>query len=289
MNNPYTPTEEAFLHDYFGIERPKRLRSLDIFKKTRKGVYVTKETGDETLRVPHAVARLLLARARLHPRLLFRLGRADGSPAQGLMETYHVVPVPGFDRHVVTASADSAHMHGIAEFAIGWFPAETGWREGSKAVLLSYWRGIGYDRDTRCPEYVFEEGGISREEAGRWVGEAWRGNPDSEPDKLDEKEGGKAVKSSGGVGAAGSISSGMRELPVDDPIYARGYFVGMNRSGREAADDGDDGDEPHAAAGEGEPFDAPGFLQQESIERSLRITLANERRNDRLSNKKKGR
>lgn len=60
MISLYTPTEEAFLHDYFGIDRPERLQTIDIYLAPKNGICVTQDALEERLWIPHAVAQLLL-------------------------------------------------------------------------------------------------------------------------------------------------------------------------------------------------------------------------------------
>ncbi|MEI8033514.1 MAG: hypothetical protein WCH05_09235 [Chlorobiaceae bacterium] len=202
---PYRPTEEAFLSDYFGIERPDRLKGIDIYAPVKRWIFIKKEANEEQLEIPHAVARLALGKIQnrlpqwycsrgddvmfgreitpheqrqeaFFPRALFTINWADSGPGYSWPESYYVTLYPGFNRYVVTASADSTDAHGINDFDVGWFPADCGWIEGSRELLVRYWKGEPFGWDCQRWAYIFDEGEISDETANAWADEAW---PDS--------------------------------------------------------------------------------------------------------------
>ena len=197
----YTPIEEAFLHDYFELGRPDRLKEVDICAPAAAGVHVTRH-GRGQLDIPHAVARLALSRIQkslpqwagscggdvllgrdihphhvrkmeLRPRHLFSINWADTAPGISWPEVYHLVLLPGFDRYVITASADSDDAYGVTDFALGWFPKDGDRVECVKEALIRFWRGGTYGWDQYRWEYVSWPGEISEETANRWADEAW--------------------------------------------------------------------------------------------------------------------
>lgn len=147
MITRYTPTEDAFLHDYFGIVRPHPLKEVDIYAPATAGIHVTRH-GSCQFDIPHAVARLALSRIQkdlpqwascgggeillgrdihphhvrkmeLRPHHLFSINWADSAPGISWPEVYHLTLLSGFNRYVITASADSDDAYGVTDFALG--------------------------------------------------------------------------------------------------------------------------------------------------------------------------
>ncbi len=199
--NIYYPVEEAFLHDYFKIERPEHLKEVDIYQSDQ-GIFVSHDTDDNNLNLANAVARLGLKQIQhrlpqwaavwedkmilgrkvrqnkkraieLMPLHLFTINWADSGPGFSWPEAYHLIWFPGFKRFVVTASQDSSDAYGVEDKAIGWRPDDQDRREAVKSILISYWRSSldGWDKERWA--YLFYEGLISDEEANAWADEVW--------------------------------------------------------------------------------------------------------------------
>ena len=62
-------------------------------------------------------------------RFLFRINWANSGPGFSWPADYHLVWLPGFDRWVLTYSADSPDAMGYCDFALGAFGAEQAWRK----------------------------------------------------------------------------------------------------------------------------------------------------------------
>ena len=206
MKSLYHLVEQAILLDYFGIPRPTELRDLVItgdLTAKRGPVRVSPDAdgASNTMALPNAVARIALSGAQgrlpqwaavsaagdvqlgrqrwqrspqavsLMPRFLFMINWADSGPGFSWPEAYNVTSLPGFQRSVVTASADSTDAHGYTDFAIGWFPDSEDWRAGCKRVITGWWRSM---LDFQEPwEYLFNAGAVDEEEAYAWREEVW--------------------------------------------------------------------------------------------------------------------
>lgn len=112
----------------------------------------------------------------LNPERLLCINWADSGPGFSWPEDYNVTRLPGFGRYVVTASADSPDAYGVTDFALGWVRDTEDRIEGSKRVLLRWWRwNVGYG--TGPWAYLFNTGLINEGEAYRMRRRAW-GNRD---------------------------------------------------------------------------------------------------------------
>jgi len=209
MENLYYPEEEAFLCDYFEIERPDHLKEVDVHHSDQ-GFYVTDETDDEEVNLANAVACLGLDKIQyslpqwaeveddevtlgrtirpvtrrtveLMPIYLFEINWANSGPGFSWPEAYYLIWFPGFKRYVVTASQDSSDAYGVEDLAVGWLPDSWDQLEAAKEILINYWK---LHREYCCQErwaYLFEEGLISNEEANAWADEVW-------PEEIDDEE-----------------------------------------------------------------------------------------------------
>lgn len=108
----------------------------------------------------------------LNPRRLLCINWADSGPGFSWPEDYHVTLLPGFGRHVVTASADSLDSYGVLDFAIGWFRASEDIVAGSRRILKRWWRAA---RGSEGAPWVclFNEGLIDAAEAYRMRRLVW--------------------------------------------------------------------------------------------------------------------
>lgn len=212
MNNVYTTTERAFLHDYFCLQRPDELRNVDVYEPA-DGIFLDRSDNGEDIELKNAVARLALKRVQdrlpawstldskgtfieprryfdsddreieLMPQHLFTINWADSGPGFSWPESYHLVWFPEFDRYVVTASQDSTDAWGAEDLAVGFGPFSEDWIQVAHDILFDYW-------DQEHKPYV-EEGWIEVLDAGfipEHIAITWRDEVWPEPeDELDEE------------------------------------------------------------------------------------------------------
>jgi hypothetical protein len=124
-------------------------------------------------------------------RFLFRINWADSAPGLSWPADYHLVWLPGFERWVLTYSADSPDAMGYCDFALGAFGPDADWRETVREILVNDWRAQ-FDGWNQGPwAYVWGEGLVKEEEAMAWRAEAWEGHEDFwAGTEEDEGEGG---------------------------------------------------------------------------------------------------
>ncbi len=213
LDDCYTDIERAFLCDYFGIKRPERLVSLDVYQPVRSGVYVKPGEYSSEYDVPNAVARLALARIQeclpawagvndsghyftsrqytrseiamvnYHPQHLFTINWADSGPGFSWPEAYYLVWLPVFERYVVTASQDSPDCYGFEDIAIGWQFFSDDRVAIAKEIILANWGSVHKPNYEEGWAYLFGTGLVSEDEANSWREEIW---PTYTPD--DEEE-----------------------------------------------------------------------------------------------------
>lgn len=109
------------------------------------------------------------------PVYLFTLNWADSGPGFSWPVAYHATWIPGYERWVVTASADSPDTWGCSDIAVGWFrgndiPA------GAGRVIRREWRGLLREGDQPPWAYLFDTGLVTKEEAHAWRARVWRGH-----------------------------------------------------------------------------------------------------------------
>ena len=124
-------------------------------------------------------------------RFLFEINWADSAPGFSWPADYHLVWLPGFDRWILSYSADSPDAMGYCDFALGWAGPDDDWREAVKQILMDDWR-FQFNEWNQGPwAYVWRPGLITDEEAMAWRAEAWRGHEDivdEQPDEDDAEE-----------------------------------------------------------------------------------------------------
>lgn len=210
MNGPFYPVEHAILCDYFRIKRPAALRDLEIvdYDEEPRGpddpilVVEASEYYWQEFAVPNAVARLLLSRvqrnlpqwasykdgvptwARKHwparggavqvlPRRLLEINWADSGPGFSWPEAYHATFLPGYERWVVTASADTDEVYGYEDIAIGHFRSGVPVRDGSRKLIKRWWRRRKREDQQAAWVDVWAKGLISEDEALDWRDAVW--------------------------------------------------------------------------------------------------------------------
>lgn len=114
----------------------------------------------------------------LQPQRLMCINWADSGPGFSWPEEYHFTWLTGFDLHVVTASVDSPDVHGVTDWAIGWFSGKADPLKSSKRLIARWWR-IQRDNGQGRWAYLFDAGLISEEEAARMGDRVWRGREEA--------------------------------------------------------------------------------------------------------------
>jgi len=111
-------------------------------------------------------------------RFLFRINWADTAPGFSWPADYHLIWLLGFERWVLTYSADSPDAMGYCDFALGWVGPDEDWRESVREILVEDWRFQFNEWDQTPWAYVWDPGLVSVEEAMAWRKEAWQGHDD---------------------------------------------------------------------------------------------------------------
>jgi hypothetical protein len=248
MNEFFSPTERAFLCDYFGIERPEPLRTIDVRSPAGSGeVYVEPDFWGtfSAYSLGSAVARLLLSQVQdrlpqwaaiyetghmelgravrerrpgpafLLPQFLFEINWADSGPGFSWPEAYHACHVPGFGRYVVTASADSTDGFGYEDLALGWFPEKNPIKAGARELIARWWAPY---RDAHHPGWcaVFRAGCVSEDEALEWRAAVW-GAP-----RARQSEGRKATLAATKTNARSDVGPSTRDTAGKPDREAKG-------------------------------------------------------------------
>ena len=82
--------------------------------------------------------------------------------------------LPGYERFVLTYSADGAEAMGYCDFALGSVGPDEDWREAVRQILVSNWRAQ-FDGWGQSPwVQLWGTGLVTDEEAFAWRAEAWR-------------------------------------------------------------------------------------------------------------------
>ena len=132
----------------------------------------------------HADGTVLLARNRYprserpiepKPVFLFEINWADSEPGFSWPVAYHVTWIPGYERWVVTGSADSPDVWGCTDIDIGWFRG-TDIRAGAGRVLRKAWRAVNKEYDQAPWVYLFGSGLVPEKESLAWRARVWRGH-----------------------------------------------------------------------------------------------------------------
>jgi len=107
------------------------------------------------------------------PKYLFTINWADSGPGFSWPESYYATYLPGFNCYVVTASQDGSDTHGVADEAIGAFPADTTLEQGAHDVIVGWWGHQAATWDQYRWAYLFGVGEILNETADDWADEIW--------------------------------------------------------------------------------------------------------------------
>ena len=211
MTTIYTATERAFLFDYFKLERPYELASVDVYEPS-DGVFVEKSGSGQEIDLSNAVARLGLQRVQerlpawstvnssgeflearryfetkereveLIPQHLFTINWADSGPGFSWPESYHLIWFPEFDRYVVTGSQDSTDVYGVEDVALGFAPFSEDWFQVSHDILVKNWREEHAVYVDEGWLEVLEPGFVPKHIAVAWRDEVWTPYVDDDED-----------------------------------------------------------------------------------------------------------
>jgi hypothetical protein len=107
-------------------------------------------------------------------RFLFRINWADSGPGISWPADYHLVWLPGYERFVLTYSADSPEAMGYCDFALGSVGPDEDWREAARRILVNNWRAQFDGWDQAPWVQLWGTGLVTEEEAFAWRAEAWR-------------------------------------------------------------------------------------------------------------------
>jgi len=121
------------------------------------------------------------------PRHLFSIDWAMSGPGISWPIAYLVTYVPGFNKMVVTASADSPDAFGACDFALGWFEPTVSIEEGARDIIIRDWGRQASEYSQEHWQWFELAGLIDRDTAEAWADEVW--NPPDEDDAdecLDE-------------------------------------------------------------------------------------------------------
>lgn len=220
---PYSPVEWAILFDWFEIERPLQLRSVDLWSKLgiamERGYGIPEMDGytpPGRTYASRAVASLVLtpvahllpsygykehgqwrsSRGEAAPswrdlgltaRHLFTIDWALTAPGVSWPEEYYVVYVPEFDSYVVTASNDHGDFDAL-DRALGWFSGGEEPIIGSSRVIVDEWKRQLHDNEQMRWEMLFSEGLMSKEEVDALADAVWLTEECERGDEDEEEE-----------------------------------------------------------------------------------------------------
>src|SRR5262249_51798163 len=110
-----------------------------------------------------------LRKTSLLPRPLFGIDWAVTAPGYSWPVVYHLIWVPGYERYVVTASADGSDMFGYADFALGSFENGRPVIDAVGEIIRRDWAEQREDHGQDHWELFLGEGMIDRATAERWA------------------------------------------------------------------------------------------------------------------------
>lgn len=206
MESIYTDVERSFLHDYFGLERPRALWNVDVYDESNgDGVTLRDESNYPGVNLANGVARLALSRLEflgrgwnnhdslpyllskgcardgfegyydidLYPLYLFGVNWSLPPDSTALPEYYYLTWFPEFDRYVVTASVNNKATYGVSDFAIGWDTASNKRIELCHEIIRTYWEDVHKPFNGFGWSEITSNGLISEDLAVDWRNETW--------------------------------------------------------------------------------------------------------------------
>jgi len=109
----------------------------------------------------------------LLPQYLFEINWADSGPGFSWPEKYFATFVPGYERYIVTASADCPDAYGYEDLAIGHYSQDTPLDEGCRDALINWWLEWTGGESERRWQYFWDAGLIDQNAASRWALSVW--------------------------------------------------------------------------------------------------------------------
>jgi len=210
----FTPDEHAILAEWFKLKPPATAQNIvvdeaigrlgfdkepGLYRRIDAAVaFIVLERAEKRLPQWSAIRddKLILARKHrdaskipnrkvvLQPRPLFCINWADSGPGFSWPVEYYVTWLPYYDRHVVTASADSPDAFGYCDFALGAFGIDTPIKEGARKIICGDWSDQNTQGGQQRWVCLFSTDLISKQEAEAWAEQVWP----SERGKEDEDE-----------------------------------------------------------------------------------------------------
>ena len=197
----YTDAERSLLDAWFARTPPTRrqasLLRVQGFGTAPAGLYTTLDAWVGSFAVQHIQHRLpncgisfedgevILTRTRRKvrsqavtglARFLFGINWATSGPGITWPADYHLAWLPGYERLVLTYSADSPEVLGYCDFALGHVSPKADWRAEVRQIVVADWSRQWQRHDQWPWEGLTDEGHVGREEAYEWRREAWKGH-----------------------------------------------------------------------------------------------------------------
>ena len=113
------------------------------------------------------------ARLAFQPQEVFCVNWADTAPGISWPESYHVTYIPGFDKHVVTASRDGDDAWGCVDHAIGFAEGHLSSEEAARQAITAFWQYQYSSWDQSRWAYLFAQGIVDTDTADSWAKEIW--------------------------------------------------------------------------------------------------------------------
>jgi hypothetical protein len=117
--------------------------------------------------------RRVRRKVELWPQHLFTINWADTAPRYSWPVAYKATYVPGFDRTVVTASADCTEVFGVCDIAIGAFGPEVSILQGTRDIIVNHWTWQQDEWGQARWAYLLDTVLVGEAEAQAWADEVW--------------------------------------------------------------------------------------------------------------------
>jgi hypothetical protein len=111
-------------------------------------------------------------RRTVRVRHLFTINWATSGPGFSWPEAYHVATLPGYNRCVVTGSADSPEAYGYCDIAVGSFRPGRTPESQVRACITSWWTTRQADGQERWEEFL-KRGSIGKATATKLAAAVW--------------------------------------------------------------------------------------------------------------------
>jgi hypothetical protein len=129
--------------------------------------------GDRVYQARPYFDRRVRRKVELWPQHLFTINWADTAPGYSWPVAYNAIYVPGFDRTVVTASADCTEVFGVCDLAIGAFGPKVSILQGTRDIIVNHWSWQRDEWGQARWAYLFDTGLVGEAESQAWADEVW--------------------------------------------------------------------------------------------------------------------